>query len=60
MQKDDLLRYYSEMECENVILCHGEKAAKESLSFDLRERISKLNKTTNVTIAEKGMTVRLI
>lgn len=60
MQKDDLLKYYSRMDCESIILCHGEKSSKESLCVDLKKEISKLNKTTNVIIAEKGLTVKIL
>ena len=60
MQKDDLLKYYSKMDCEKIVLCHGEPPSKEALCSDLKERISKLNKTTNVIVAEKGLSVNLL
>jgi metallo-beta-lactamase family protein len=49
MQRDDLLNYYSNINCENVYLVHGNYNDKLEFAEDLKNEISRKNKTTKVT-----------
>lgn len=48
MQRTDLLNYYSNINCETVYLVHGNQNTKYEFAEDLRNEISKKNKTNNV------------
>jgi metallo-beta-lactamase family protein len=48
MQREDLLNYYSNINCETVYLVHGNKTDKDEFAEDLRNEISRKNKTTRV------------
>jgi len=59
MQKKQLVDYISSINCEKVILVHGQTEAKESLKKSCEEKLSQMNKTTNVIVGKKDMIVTL-
>lgn len=59
MQKHDLVNYICSVNCDKVILVHGDKKAKESLKEACRKELSKRNKTTNVIVSQRNMKVSL-
>lgn len=54
MQKDSLLQYYSSVDCEKVLLVHGEMEDKLRFAEELEDAISKNNKTSKVVCVNKG------
>ena len=48
MQRKDLLNYYSNINSNYIYLVHGNKNDKEDFAQDLRNEVSKKNKTTNI------------
>lgn len=59
MQHDDLIRYYKSINCEKIILCHGDELAKTELKEDLEKALSNSCKSTRVIMANKGMKISL-
>jgi len=59
MQKRDLVNYISSINCDKVVLVHGDKNAKESLKDSCREELTNRNKSTNIIVSERGMKVSL-
>lgn len=59
MQKDSLLKYYGSVQCEKIILVHGEMAAKTEFAKELQEEISKNDNTSKVIVAQKGYELSL-
>lgn len=59
MQRDSLLKVYGAVECEKIVLVHGEMSGKIEFSKDLQEEISKNNNTSKVVIANKGYKLSL-
>lgn len=59
MQYDSLLDYYSSVECERVILVHGEMNGKIEFAKKLQEEISKNNLTSKVVVANKGYSLTI-
>ncbi len=59
MQYPSLMKYYSEVNAEQLVLVHGESKAKLKFAKDLQEEISKKCKTTKVTVANRSMTINL-
>ena len=59
MQHDDLVKYYKSINCEKIILCHGDELAKKELKEDLEKELSDLCKSTRVIIANKGTKISL-
>lgn len=59
MQHDDLVKYYKSINCEKIILCHGDELAKKELKEDLEKALSDLCKSTRVIIANKGTKISL-
>lgn len=58
-QRDTLLSYYGAVECEKIILVHGEMQGKTSFAKELQEEISKNNNTGKVVVANKGYKLSL-
>jgi metallo-beta-lactamase family protein len=56
---NDLVKYGSSLKTNKLILVHGSKEAKKCLAENLRNAISKNNKTYRVIESFKGMMVRL-
>ena len=59
IQKKDMLHYYSEIECEKVLLVHGEFKGKCEFGKELQEEISRKNRTSRVVIVNKGTEILL-
>lgn len=59
MQKDSLLQYYSSVDCEKVILVHGEMESKLKFAEELEEAISKNDKTSKVICANRGTVISI-
>lgn len=57
--RKDLLTYGSMINTEKLILVHGSIVAKNSLKEDLKEEISKQNKSFKVIASSKDMFIRL-
>ena len=55
----DLIEYGSNLKTEKLVLVHGSKKAKENLSKDLKNKISKNDKTYKVISSEIGMILSL-
>ena len=56
---EDLVRYGSSLNCGKLILVHGDADGKKDLSDELKESISKNDKTYRVLCAFRGMVVHL-
>lgn len=48
MQRSDLLNYYSNINCETIYLVHSNKVDKEEFAVDLRNEISRKNRSNKV------------
>jgi predicted metal-dependent RNase len=59
MQRDSLIDYYSDVECEKIILVHGDKNAKIALAQELENAISKKDKTSKVVCTSQGYTLTI-
>lgn len=59
MQKDSLLKYYGSVQCEKIVLVHGEMSAKTAFAKELQEEISKNDNTGKVVVAQKGYELSL-
>lgn len=59
MQYDDLVKYYKSINCEKIILCHGDEKAKLELKEDLEKALSDSCKSTRVIIVNKGTKISL-
>lgn len=57
MQRADLLDYYSNVNCNKLILTHGSQKAKLELKDDLEKEFYKKCKNTKVLISEKGLEI---
>ena len=55
MQNKDLINYYKSINCEKIVLCHGEEKAKKELKEDLENALVESCKSTRVVIANKGI-----
>jgi metallo-beta-lactamase family protein len=53
-QRDSLLDYYSSVQCEKVILVHGDMADKIEFAKELQDKIFKKNNTSKVICSNKG------
>ena len=58
-QRDSLLKYYGSVQCEKVILVHGEMNGKIEFAKELQEEISKNNNTSRVIITHKDYELTL-
>jgi metallo-beta-lactamase family protein len=59
MQRDSLLKYYGAVECEKIVLVHGQMDGKIEFAKELQEEISKNDNTSRVVIAQKGYQLSL-
>lgn len=59
MQFDSLLSYYGSVECEKIVLVHGEMDDKIEFAKELQEEISKNDNTSKVVVANKGYSLSL-
>lgn len=58
-QRQDLINYYKTLNCEKIVLCHGDEQARLELKDDLEKELSDMCKSTRVVIANKGMKISL-
>ena len=58
-QRDDLLNYYSNVECEKILLVHGDMDGKLEFVQDLEQALSKNNMTSKVVCTNKGYTLTI-
>ena len=56
---ETLISYYSSIECQKVILHHGDKEQKEILAATLKRELEKKCKTTRVVVANSGLKFNL-
>ena len=54
MQYNELLDYYSTINCEKIYLVHGQLNVKTQFANELKEALEKKNKTTQVICVNKG------
>ena len=54
MQHDELLEYYSNIQCDKIYLVHGQQNAKINFANELKNLLEKKNKTTQVICVNKG------
>lgn len=54
IQHDEMLEYYSEINCEKLCLVHGEYKTKCEFGKELQDKIFKKNKTNKVIVANKS------
>lgn len=59
IQREDMIKYYKSMNCEKIILCHGDELAKKELKEDLEKALSDMCKSTRVVVTNKGMKISL-
>lgn len=59
LQKNDLLNYYSEIQCEKIALVHAEFDDKVKFAKELQEYISKKNNTSKVVVVNKSTEILL-
>lgn len=59
MQHDDLVNYYKGIVADKIYLLHGDEAARTELKEDLQEALSKMCKSTKVSIVNKSTVIRL-
>lgn len=53
-QRDELLNYYSNVDCEKVLLVHGDMEGKREFAADLERELSKKDKTSKVVCVNKS------
>lgn len=58
-QRQDLINYYKTLNCEKIVLCHGDEQARLELKEDLEKELSDMCKSTRVVIANKGIKISL-
>ena len=59
IQRNSLLKTYGAVECEKIVLVHGEMSGKIEFAKELQEEISKNDNTSKVVIADKGYRLSL-
>lgn len=58
-QRDTLLEYYSSVQCEKVVLVHGEMESKIEFAKELQDAIFKNDNTGRVIVAQRGYELSL-
>jgi len=59
IQQNEMIDYYSSIDCESIYLVHGEMDSKLELKLLLEKELSKKNKTTRVIATNKDMVCNL-
>ena len=59
MQRESLIKYYSDVYCEKVALVHGEFDGKIEFAKDLQEEISRKNRTSKVICVNKSTEIKI-
>lgn len=58
-QRNELLSYYKEVQCNNIYLIHGDTQGRIEFKKDLEALLSKENKTTKVIVPTKNSVIHL-
>lgn len=58
-QYDTLLKYYGSVQCEKIVLVHGQMQGKLEFARELQEEVSRNNNTSKVIVANKGYELNL-
>lgn len=59
IQRESLIKYYSDVYCEKVALVHGEFDGKIEFAKDLQEEISRKNRTSKVICVNKSTEIKI-
>lgn len=59
MQHDELLNYYSNIDCDKIAIVHANQADKEVFCKELQQRYSKNNKCSKVVCTNKGTSINI-
>lgn len=59
MQRDDLIKYYSNIVCEKIYLVHGNKEDRIEFKKDLCKEIRRKLRTTKVAVVNKGTKITI-
>lgn len=59
MQHNDLVNYYKGIVADKIYLLHGDEEARMELKEDLQEELSKMCKSTKVSVVNKSTVIRL-
>lgn len=59
MQRDSLMDYYSSVDCEKVLLVHGDMDGKIEFAADLRQAIHKKDRTSKVVCVTKDYSLTI-
>lgn len=59
MQHDDLVNYYKNIVSDKIYLLHGDEQARIELKKDLQEELSKMCKSTKVSIVNKSTVINM-
>lgn len=59
MQHDQLLEYYSSIDCQQIALVHGQMESKVKFAQELKNELEKKSKTTKVSVVNKSMKIEL-
>ena len=59
MQRGSLIDYYGDIDCERVILVHGDSESKLSLAEAVQNRMMENNKTSRVVISNMGYSIKI-
>lgn len=59
MQHDELVNYYKGIVADKIYLLHGDEEARSELKTDLQEELTKMCKSTKVSIVNKSTIIRL-
>lgn len=59
MQRNDLINYYTSLNCEKIFLVHGDEQARLELKEDLEKALADCCKSTRVIIVNKGTKISL-
>ena len=59
MQYNDLLKYYSDSNCDKICIVHSDKKHKNDFCRELQEELSKKNKTQRVVCVTKNSSVNI-
>lgn len=59
MQREDMMNYYSSIDCEKIALVHGNMKSKLEFAKDLQEEISRKNRTSKVVCINRSTEILL-
>jgi metallo-beta-lactamase family protein len=59
MQREDLLNYYKQINCQAIYLVHGEMNGKIEFANQLKQELSDENKSTHVCVVNKSTSILL-